>query len=78
MYEFNYRKASSIDEAKKLQSEAEEGKYMSGGMTLLPTLKQRLARPSDVIDLAAVPDLAGIEVTGDSVTIKAIDRKSVV
>ena len=52
MYEFNYHKASSIDDAKKLQSEAEEGKYMSGGMTLLPTLKMRLARPSDVVDLA--------------------------
>ena len=41
MYEFNYHKASSIDDAKKLQSEAEEGKFMSGGMTLLPTLKMR-------------------------------------
>ena len=72
MYEFNYHKASSIDDAKKLQSEAEEGKFMSGGMTLLPTLKMRLARPSDVVDLAGIPDFAGIEVTGDSVTIKAM------
>jgi carbon-monoxide dehydrogenase medium subunit len=78
MYEFNYHKASSIDEAKSLQSGAEEAKYMSGGMTLLPTLKQRLARPSDVIDLAQVPDLAGIEVTGDTVTIKAMTRHAVV
>lgn len=78
MYEFNYRKASSIDDAKKLFAGAEEGKYMSGGMTLLPTLKQRLARPSDVIDLAAVPDLSGIEVTGDSVTIKARTPHAVV
>ena len=78
MYEFNYHKASSVDEAKSLQSGAEEGKYMSGGMTLLPTLKQRLARPSDVIDLANVPDLAGIEVTGDTVTIKAMTRHAVV
>ena len=59
MYEFNYHKASSIDEAKKLQSDAEEGKFMSGGMTLLPTLKLRLARPSDVIDIAGISDLSG-------------------
>ena len=78
MYEFNYRKASSVDDAKKLLAAAPEGKYMSGGMTLLPTLKLRLARPSDVIDLAAIPDLAGIEVTGDSVTIKAMTRHAAV
>ena len=78
MYEFNYHKASSIDEAKNLQSGAEEGKYMSGGMTLLPTLKQRLARPSDVIDLADVPDMDGIEVSGDTVTIKAMTRHAAV
>ena len=78
MYEFNYHKASSIDDAKKLQSDAEEGKYMSGGMTLLPTLKMRLARPSDVVDLAGISDLSGIEVTGDSVTIKAMTRHAAV
>jgi carbon-monoxide dehydrogenase medium subunit len=78
MYEFNYHKASSIDEAKKLQSGAEEGKFMSGGMTLLPTLKMRLARPSDVVDLAGISDLAGIEVTGDSVTVKAMTPHAVV
>ena len=53
MYEFNYQKASSIDEAKSFHDASEEPKYMSGGMILLPTLKQRLARPSNVIDLAA-------------------------
>lgn len=78
MYEFNYHKASSVDEAKSLQSGAEEGKFMSGGMTLLPTLKQRLARPSDIIDLAEVPDLAGIEVTGGTVTVKAMTRHAAV
>jgi len=78
MYEFTYTKASSLDDAKKAFAAAEEGKYMSGGMTLLPTLKQRLARPSDVIDLAGVPDMAGIEVTGDTVTIKAMTRHAAV
>ena len=78
MYEFNYRKASSLDEAKDLFSKGEDAKYMSGGMTLLPTLKQRLARPSDVIDLAAVPEMSGITVTGDTVSIKARTPHAVV
>lgn len=78
MYEFNYSKASSIDDAKKLFGDSEDPKYMSGGMTLLPTLKQRLAQPSDVIDLGGIGDLIGIEVTGDTVTIKGMTPHAVV
>ena len=78
MYEFNYQKASSIDEAKSFHNASEEPKYMSGGMTLLPTLKQRLARPSNVIDLAAVPNMSGVEVTSDMVTILARTPHAVV
>jgi len=78
MYEFTYSKASSLDDAASQFGTAEEGKYMSGGMTLLPTLKQRLARPSNVIDLAQVPDLAGIEVSGGIVSVKGMTRHAVV
>ena len=78
MYEFNYQKAASIDEAKCFHDAAEEPKYMSGGMTLLPTLKQRLARPSNVIDLAAVPNMSGVEVNPDKVTILARTPHAVV
>lgn len=72
MYEFTYSKASSVEDATSQFGAAEEGKFMSGGMTLLPTLKQRLARPSNVIDLAQVPDMAGIDVSADTVSIKAM------
>src|SRR4030081_3285981 len=34
-------------------------------------MKQRLASPSDVIDLGRIKDLIGIEVSADTVTIKA-------
>lgn len=74
MYEFTYSKAASVDDAETQFDNAEEGKFMSGGMTLLPTLKQRLARPSNVIDLAEVPDMAGIDVSDDTVSIKAMTR----
>ena len=51
---------------------------MAGGMTLLPTLKQRLAQPSDVIDLAGVPDMAGVRRDGDAVVIKALTTHAAV
>ena len=41
-------------------------------MTLVPTLKQRLANPSDLIDLAAIAELKGIKVDGTGVTIGAM------
>jgi carbon-monoxide dehydrogenase medium subunit len=72
MYEFNYSKVASLEEAKKQHSDAEDASYMSGGMTLLPTLKLRLAKPSDVIDLSGVPDMTGISVDKNTVTVKAM------
>ena len=38
-----------------------EAKYLAGGHTLLPVMKQRLASPSDVIDLGKIKELIGIE-----------------
>ena len=68
MYDFSYHRAASVaDAASKLKS-AEDGKLVAGGMTLIPTLKQRLARPSDLIDLADLKDLVGIKADGAGVT----------
>jgi carbon-monoxide dehydrogenase medium subunit len=78
MYNFNYQKAGSRDEAISAHSSAEDGTYMAGGMTLIPTLKQRLAQPSDLIDLAGIGDLAGISDDGDSVTIGAMTNHATV
>ena len=58
MYQFNYHKPATLSEATSMMVEAEEGMYLSGGMTLIPTLKQRLAAPSDVIDLAGLPGMS--------------------
>jgi aerobic carbon-monoxide dehydrogenase medium subunit len=71
MYETNYHRASSVDDAAALFAKGKEAKYLSGGQTLLPVMKQRLASPSDVIDLSKIKDLIGIEVSGDTVTIKS-------
>jgi carbon-monoxide dehydrogenase medium subunit len=71
MYSTTYHRPSSVDEAVALFAKGSEAKYLAGGHTLLPVMKQRLAAPSDVIDLAKIPALVGIEVTGDTVTVKA-------
>lgn len=60
MYSFNYRRPASVNEAIEALSGAEDGKFLAGGMTLIPTMKQRLAQPSDLIDLGGVAELAGI------------------
>lgn len=71
MYSTTYHRPASVDEAAALFAKGSEAKYLAGGHTLLPVMKQRLASPSDVIDLAKIPALVGIDVTGDTVTVKA-------
>jgi len=71
MYETNYHRPSSVDEAASLFAKGSEAKYLAGGHTLIPVMKQRLAAPSDVIDLARIKELVGIEASGDTLTIKA-------
>ena len=51
MYNFDYVKVTSLDEALKQSKNASEGKYLAGGMTLIPTLKSRLASSDCLIDL---------------------------
>ena len=71
MYETTYHRPSSVDEAAALFAKGSEAKYLAGGHTLMPVMKQRLAAPSDVIDLGRIKELVGIEVSGDTLTIKA-------
>ena len=71
MYSTNYHRASSVADAVKLIKKAEDGKFVSGGMTLIPAMKTRLAAPSDLVDLRHVPELKGIKVSGRTVTIGA-------
>ena len=61
MYETTYHRPSSVDEAAALFGKGKDAKYLAGGHTLLPVMKQRLAAPSDVIDLGKIKELVGIE-----------------
>lgn len=71
MYQTSYHRASSVDEAVKRLKDADDGKFVAGGQTLIPTMKARLAAPSDLVDLRHIADLKGIEVSGDTVKIGA-------
>jgi carbon-monoxide dehydrogenase medium subunit len=71
MYETTYHRPSSIDEAVALFTKGAESKYLAGGHTLIPVMKQRLASPSDVIDLGRIKELIGVELSADALTIKA-------
>src|SRR5471030_2289169 len=71
MYETTYHRPSSVDEAVALFAKGAESKYLAGGHTLIPVMKQRLTSPSDVIDLGKIKDLVGIELSADALTIKA-------
>jgi len=71
MYQTTYHRPSSVTEAVKMLGEAEDGKFLAGGQTLIPTMKQRLAAPSDVIDLRHIAEMKGITVNGRDVRIGA-------
>lgn len=70
MENFNYTRPASVADAAAAMKAASDGKFLSGGMTLIPAMKQGLASPSDVIDLTGLNN-KGVSVGAASVTIKA-------
>ena len=71
MYETKYQRAASVSEAAEMMAAAENAKFLAGGHTLIPTMKQRLAAPDTLIDLRHVEEMKGISVDGRSVRIGA-------
>lgn len=72
MQNTTYHKASSAADAAAKLSGAEDGALLAGGQTLIPTMKQRLAAPSDLVDISGVEEMRGITVSGSTVTIGAM------
>ena len=72
MYDFEFHKPISIQEASQIVAENEDAKFIAGGMTLLPTMKMRLASPTDLIDLSNIQELNGLCDAGDTVEIGAM------
>ncbi len=74
MYDFSYVRPSSIDEAAKILLGDPNARPLSGGQTLIPTLKQRLASPTVLVDLQDISELYGIEVGSTHVAVGAMTR----
>jgi len=74
MYQFEYHRPKTLDEVTALLARLDSPKILAGGMTLLATMKQRLAAPSDLIDLQDVAGITGISVDAKNVTIGAMTR----
>ncbi len=73
MYAFEYHRPNSVAAA-VADLGKDDSKALAGGMTLLPTMKQRLAAPSSIIDLLGIPDLVGVSRDGDAIVIKSMTR----
>jgi xanthine dehydrogenase iron-sulfur cluster and FAD-binding subunit A len=72
MYAFQYHRPQSLADAAKLLAGSSEAKLLAGGHTLIPTMKQRLANPPVLIDLARVAELRGIDKKGSALVIGAM------
>ena len=71
MYDFNYTKPTTLPDALKALGDDIEAKALAGGQTFIPVLKQRLNKPTAVVDLSAL-GLSGITSDGSTVTIGAM------
>jgi carbon-monoxide dehydrogenase medium subunit len=71
MYDVHYHRPASLEDALNLLAGADEPKILSGGQTLLPTMKQHLAAPSDLVDVRKIPGMRGVRVEGGHLVIGA-------
>jgi len=74
MKSFTYHKPTTIADAVAVLSTSDASRPLAGGMTLLPTMKQRLAAPEGIVDLSAIAELKGITLEGDMLVIGAMTR----
>jgi len=70
MYAFDFVKPSTVADAVAALS-AEGAQALSGGQTLIPTLKQRLNQPEALVSLTGIADLRGVHHRAGSVVIGA-------
>jgi len=74
MYAFNYHRPTSVRQAVNLLTKNPEAKLLAGGHSMLPVMKLRLAKPSDIVDIGRIEGLSGIELKGRSLVIGATTR----
>jgi len=70
---FAYHRAGSVPEAVALLAElGDEAKILAGGLSLVPMMNFRLARPSDLVDVTRIPGLSYLRADGDGLRIGAL------
>ena len=74
MHTFSYVKATSLKHAGDLLAANADAKLLAGGMTMIPTLKARLAQPSHLIDIGGIAELSGIDVKDGKLTVGAATK----
>jgi carbon-monoxide dehydrogenase medium subunit len=74
MRSFAFHRPTTLYEMSALLGSVDGSMPLAGGMTLLPTIKQRLAAPAALIDLSKIPQLSGISVEGDILMLGAMTR----
>ena len=72
MYDFIYQRPDSVSQAVDLLAADEMAMPIAGGMTLLPTLKLRMAQATQLVDLAGIDELNGVAGDADSLSIGAM------
>lgn len=78
MHAFEFVKPASLADAVAALRADPEARPLSGGQTLIPTLKQRLAQPSRLVSLAGMPELTGVSAENGALTIGAATPHAVV
>ena len=74
---FEYHAPSTIDEATALLAKlGEDAKILSGGQSLIPLMKLRLASPTHLVDINGIPGLSGIREDDGFLRIGALTRES--
>ena len=69
---FQYYRASSIDEAESLYKDNTDPSFLAGGHSLIPAMKLRLSEPGTLVDISGIDDLKGISNDGNTIRIGAM------
>lgn len=77
MYNFEFVKPSTLDEAIAALAD-EDAQPLSGGQTLIPTMKQRLNQPGTLVSLLGIADLVGVSSGGGTLTVKGATNHATV
>ena len=74
MYPFSYQRAAGLTQALAGLKADPQARLLAGGMTLLPSMKHRLAAPSTLIDIGRLAELRGVARDRDALSVGAGTR----